>query len=200
MSHSTGKKAFRSPSFVRALRQVVRFHATWLTAFAGLLNNITTAQPEPAPQPRHLTRSVLCKRRRIRHVTQWMELGLTKSRWPRRSHVIILMTHLQKPHRCLKQHQVSSENLNEAQEKIKGVHGLRRRKEKERVKVLVGKTASLLEKAKISFSFTFQLPLICTVSPIFSMVLLIIIQLIRCLLTHAQKLHSIMWGRAQTHC
>lgn len=35
------------------------------------------------------------------------------------------------------------------------------------------------------------------VTPIFSMVFLIIIQLIRCFLTHAQKLSLIVWGKTQ---
>ena len=55
----------------------------------------------------------------------------------------------------------------------------------------------LRSKNSISFyiSASFHLQ---DISPIFSMVLLIIIQLIRCSLTHARKLRGVAWGRAQT--
>ena len=55
----------------------------------------------------------------------------------------------------------------------------------------------LKSKDSISFyiSVSFHLQ---DISPIFSMVFLIIIQLIRCSLTHAQKLRGVAWGRAQT--
>lgn len=85
-----------------------------------------------------------------------------------------------------------------AREKIEGRMGKKEVKRK-RVKTLVGETASLCRKLKISFSFYISTFFHWQdASPIFSMAFLIIIQLIRHSLTHGQNLCGIVWGRVQT--
>lgn len=114
-----------------------------------------------------------------------------------RSPLVVLMTYLRKLHSCLRQNQLSSENLNEGPRREKGERGLGSEGKKG---PSVGRQDCLsVFKSEdfitfyVSTRFNLQ-----NVSLVFSMVFLIITQFIRRSLTHAQKLLSVVWGMAWT--